>query len=131
MKVPVSVKKVNLVMPWNIVSDPKDEIPNYNCKLCKRQLIAPPLHELQTDGLKDIKIEGKLSKGVCGDIFHEKCITDSIKSGCVSCPTCNITWQKLKTLNSSVLTGNTESITMKKKTSTTVVTSTTAVTSRE
>lgn len=116
-KVPVSIQKVNLVAQWNIIGDPKDEHLNHNCKLCKRPLIAPPLHELQTDGTKDIKIEGKISKGRCGDIFHEKCISDSISSGCISCPTCNVPWQQKKILRSSIVTGNIENLTVKKKTS--------------
>ena len=118
-KVPVSIQKISLVMSWDIIADPKDENINHNCKLCKRPLVAPPLHELQTDGTKDIKIEGKLSKGRCGDVFHEKCILNSMSSGCVSCPTCNVPWQQAKTLRSSIVTGNIENLTMKKKTSST------------
>jgi hypothetical protein len=104
-------------MPWNIIADPKDENTSHNCKLCKRPLVAPPLHELQIDGTKDIKIEGKLSKGRCGDVFHEKCILNSVGSGCISCPTCNVPWQQAKILRSSIVTGNIENLTIKKKTS--------------
>ncbi len=106
------------MLPWNIISDPKDEQTNHNCKLCKRPLIAPPLHELQTDGTKNIKIEGELSKGRCGDIFHKKCIENSVSSGCISCPTCNVPWQHSKNLTSSIVAGNFENLTVKKKTST-------------
>ena len=114
--VAVTIKKVNLVMPWNICSDSKDELSDNNCKLCKRPLLAPPLHELQINGTKNIKIEERLSKGRCGDVFHEKCIADSINSGCISCPTCNVPWQQSKMLRSSVISGNIENLTVKKKT---------------
>lgn len=114
--VQIKIKKVNLVMPWNICSDFKYETSDNNCKLCKRPLLAPPPHELQAGGAKNIKIEEKLSKGRCGDVFHEKCIADSINSGCVSCPTCNVPWQQSKMLRSSIVAGNVEYLTIKKKT---------------
>lgn len=116
MTVPLTIKKVNLVVPWNIVADPKDEKENNDCKLCKRPLIAPPPDELQINGTNNIKIEGKLSKGRCGDIFHENCITHSVNSGCVSCPTCNVPWQQAKILKSGIDTSNIENIAIKKKT---------------
>lgn len=115
-KVPIEVKKVNLVASWNIISDPKDDVPNYNCKLCKRPLLAPPLQELQTDDFKGVVIEGKLAKGRCGDVFHEKCIQNSINSGCISCPTCNVPWQQSKILRSGTVTGVVETTMFKKKT---------------
>lgn len=115
-KIPVAVKKVNMVVSWNIISDPKNEQDVYDCKLCKRPLLAPPLHELEVDGDKNIKIEGRLSKGKCGDVFHEKCIENSMASGCISCPTCNIPWQTGTLLRSSVVSGNIENLTIKKKT---------------
>ena len=116
MKVPINIKKINLVNSWNIIADPKDEKDIYTCKLCKRLLLAPPLDELNTNTNKDIKIESMLSKGKCGDIFHEKCINNSIKSGCISCPTCNVPWNQLKTLRSDIILGNLEQLSIKKKT---------------
>lgn len=116
--VKTSVKKVNLVMGWNFTGDPRDDHANNDCKLCKRPLVAPPLQELQSDPAnpsKGIVIEGKLAKGVCGDIFHEKCIANSLSSGCVSCPTCARPWSQARILRSSVVCGNIENLTMKRK----------------
>ena len=121
-KIPVNIKKINLVSSWNIIADPKDENEIYDCKLCKRPLLAPPLEELDIENKFSIEIEGKLLKGMCGDIFHEKCINSYLKSGlksdCMGCPTCNTLWQQSKNLYSNVVTQTMESVTMKKKTKT-------------
>lgn len=112
-----TIKKINLITKWNVVGDPRDQDQtNDACKLCKRPLVAPTLQELQIVDNKNIILEGKLAKGKCGDIFHEKCIINSLNSGCNSCPTCNIPWQQIKQLNSNIICGSVEKLTVKKKT---------------
>lgn len=113
--VPVTIKQANYVFSWNFKAE-KDDETSHSCKLCKRALLAPPLQELQVNNNNDIKLEGRLAMGRCGDIFHEKCIASSLSSGCVSCPTCNVPWQQAKILRSVVSSGNIEDLTVKKKT---------------
>lgn len=121
LAVKITVKKVNRVMHWNILGDPRCEDPNpnkkYTCKICKGYLLSPPPQELQfNDDTNSASIEGTLAKGTCGDVFHEKCIQNSLNSGCVSCPTCNSPWTQKKLLSSGVTDGNMEELTIKKKT---------------
>lgn len=115
-KVEINIREVNLVVSWNILTDPKDESNHNNCMLCRKSILAPSFHELQIEPNKDINIEGKLLKGRCGDVFHARCMNDFLKSGSISCPTCNVPWQQSKILNSRHVFDNVIGVDIKKKT---------------
>lgn len=116
------IKKVNLRIGWDIVADPKDtdnvNVNNkFKCGFCHKFLVCPPPQELQLNNeTNGVVIEGKLSKGKCGCIFHEKCVSGYLQAGNVSCPKCNIPWSQSKSLKSGEVHGKIEGLTVKKKT---------------
>lgn len=110
----VKIKKINYVCSYNFNTDPKNNTMNNSCNICKQLVIFPPLDELNNTN-KKIKINGKLIKGKCGDIFHESCILNYIGLGYISCPTCNVPWEQLKTLRSGVLISDHNQLSIKKK----------------
>lgn len=114
------VKKINLRVGWDIIADPKMDnqiITNdkYKCGLCHKFLILPCPQELQENEVtRGYYIEGKLTKGKCNCVFHEKCMSGYINAGNVSCPHCNTPWIKDKELRSLTIHGNIENLTVRK-----------------
>lgn len=116
------VKKINLRVGWDIIGDPKDNDQNnptnkYKCGFCHKFLVSPPPQELQANDITNaVVIEGKLTKGKCNCIFHEKCMNGYLNAGNLSCPHCNTPWAKEKELRSSAVYGNIENLTIKERT---------------
>jgi hypothetical protein len=112
----INIEKIDIVASWNFTGDSIDELNPHNCKICRRALVAPSLQEIQLNKSNSVVIEGRLSKGICGHIFHEDCINRSVKSGGGSCPNCNVRWQTAKNIKSNALAGNIEQLMLKRKT---------------
>lgn len=114
------VKKINLRVGWDIIGDPKNTDQSnpsnkYKCGLCHKFLVLPSPHELQQNDItKGYFIDGKLTKGKCNCIFHERCFSGYLNAGNISCPHCNTPWTKLKDLRSLTVYGNIENLTIKK-----------------
>lgn len=84
MSLDIKVTKLNLCAYWDVCDN------NSNlCKLCKRPLTSPSLHELLSSNKK---VLGMLVKGKCQHIFHSECVNDLINSGCQLCPIDKTPW---------------------------------------
>lgn len=121
MSVKINITNINLITNWDFIGDPRTQQDKHDCKLCRRPLIMPPLQEMEVTDTKGVYITGKLSKGECGDIFHEKCINSMLNSGSTLCPNCNTQWNQSKILKSGIINptheqSNTDDVVIKKKT---------------
>ena len=104
MSVNCKVHTAKFVISWDYEGDPKGiEQKNY-CKLCKKPLLTPPPQEYQiNEKINGIKISRRLIKGECGDIFHDKCIKNSLNLKNISCPNCNTIWKYSKVLKTGII----------------------------
>ena len=73
-------------------------ITEHICKLCKRNLAAPTLDNIQIGD-----INSKVSLGKCGHSFHTTCIDKYIKTGSMACPIDNTTWALNRELDQNIV----------------------------
>jgi hypothetical protein len=95
IKIPMEVVNLDIHMIHNL---DHIHVTENICKLCKRNLAAPTLEDIQTG-----TINSKVSLGKCGHSFHSSCIDKYIKAGNISCPIDMTSWNLNRELDQNIV----------------------------
>lgn len=85
---------------------------NPDCTLCKTSLLAPPPQNFDTTK-NTSTIEGIVTVGTCGHMFHSTCISAHLKNT-ACCPIDKLTWTISKNLKSGAIMPTSDNVTFKK-----------------
>jgi hypothetical protein len=83
--IPINISSIKMNMEWNLEGA---EFSDNKCGLCKRQICAPTINNIN----KGI-INVECVKGKCGHFFHADCMGVLVKNKQFSCPIDNTLWQ--------------------------------------
>jgi hypothetical protein len=85
VSIPIKISSIKMEFSWGF--DGADFSDN-NCGLCKRQIYAPTINNINK-GIIDVECV----KGKCGHFFHADCMCVLVKNKQFSCPIDNTLWQ--------------------------------------
>lgn len=94
VKSKIEILDINLHMSYNL---DYTHVTEHMCKICKRNINAPSLDDVQTGN-----INSGVSLGKCGHSFHTSCIDKYVKSGNISCPIDMTPWNLNKELDKNI-----------------------------
>ena len=73
----IKINHMNIITSWSYNCDK-----NSDCNICRQSLNCDSLYAIEK-GTRSV-----LSKGICGHMFHDECITPWLKNN-TKCPICS------------------------------------------